>query len=45
MLNLDEFSPLDVANGEKKRGGRKGALTRICSEKNGKRLLLSAELV
>ena len=45
MLNLDEFSPLDVANGEKKRGGRKGALTMICSEKNGKRLLLSAELV
>ena len=45
MLNLDKFVLLDVADKEKKRGGRKGALTMICSEKNGKRLMLSAELV
>lgn len=45
-MNLDTFLPLDVADKEnKKRGGRKGALTMICSEKNGKRLMLSAELV
>ena len=45
MINLDKFVPLDVADKKKKRGGRKGALTMICSEKNGKRLMLSAELV
>ena len=46
MLNLDEFMPLDLADKKNKnRGGKKGALTMICSDKNGKRLLLSAELV
>lgn len=46
MLCMDEFMPLNVADkSNKKRGGRKGALTMICSEKNGKRLLLSVELV
>lgn len=45
-MNLDTFMPLDVADQEnKKRGGRKGALTMICSAKNGRRLMLSAELV
>lgn len=46
MVNLDKFTPLDVASkSNKKRGGRKGALTMICSKKNGKRLMLSAELL
>lgn len=46
MINLDAFRPLDVANkANQKRGGRKGVLTMICSEKNGKRLMLSAELL
>ena len=46
MINLDTFRPLDVANkANQKRGGKKGSLTMICPKKNGKRLLLSAELL
>ena len=46
MINLDAFRPLDVANkANQKRGGKKGSLTMICSHNNGKRLLLSAELL
>ena len=46
MINLDAFRPLDVANkANQKRGGKKGSLTMICSKNNGKRLLLSAELL
>lgn len=46
MLCMDEFMPLNVADkSNKNRGGRKGALTMICSEKNGKRLLLSEQLL
>ncbi|QDW75406.1 hypothetical protein FND36_15925 [Lachnospiraceae bacterium KGMB03038] len=45
-MDLHDFVPLDVADKEKKKGGgKKGALTMICSKKNGKRLLLSAEVV
>lgn len=45
-MDLHNFVPLDVADKEKKKGGgKKGALTMICSKKNGKRLLLSAEVV
>ncbi len=43
-MDLGKFTPLDVADKEKKkRGGRKGALTIICS-KNGNRLMISKEL-
>lgn len=45
-MDLHDFVPLDVADKERKKGGgKKGALTMICSKKNGKRLLLSAEVV
>ncbi len=45
-MDLHDFVPLDVADKEKKKGGgKKGALTMICSKKNGKRPLLSAEVV
>ena len=45
-MDLHDFVPLDVADKEKKKGGgKKSALTMICSKKNGKRLLLSAEVV
>ena len=45
-MDLHDCVPLDVADKEKKKGGgKKGALTMICSKKNGKRLLLSAEVV
>lgn len=45
MQDLDKFVPLVVEKSYKKGGGRRGSLTIICSKKNGKRLVLSPELL
>lgn len=45
MFSTEGFIPLNNLEKDRKRGGKKGSLTMICSAKNGKRLLVSAELV
>lgn len=43
-MEMNNFLPLNVTERCKTRGNSKGSLTMICSNKNGKRLIISEEL-